>query len=134
MRNPYSERWELDIQQQITPNLLLEVGYIGNRTNNVTIQPNGVEHLPRPYLSTSNYRDAADNAVISNLSQSVPNPFYKLVPNGGSFNTSSTVSLSQLLAPYPQFPVEINGGSFGRKCHGRCGPEQYVRQFLVTTA
>ncbi len=109
-KGPYSERWEFDIQQELTSNLLFEVAYIGNRSNNITIPQTELNYIPRQYLSTSNYKDATDNSIINYLGQTVANPFYKL----GSF-TSSTVQLSQLLVPYPQFlaPGNSSGGLSG---------------------
>ncbi len=129
IKNPYSERWEFDIQEQLTPNLLVEIGYIGNRGVHVVIPQTELNFLPRAYLSTSNYRDAADNAVVTALSQSVPNPFKGLNPNG-SIN-GSTVSLSQLLAPYPEFPVDDQWGQFIGRHQWRPHAEQYRRLILV---
>ncbi len=97
--------------------MLLEVGYIGNRGVHVIVPQTELNFLPRQYLSTSNYRDAADNAVVTALSANVPNPFHNLTPNG-TYNTSSTVALDQLLAPYPQFPVVVNGGSLSGGING----------------
>jgi hypothetical protein len=110
MRNPYSERWEFDIQQQLSDNLMLEIGYIGNRSIDIPIEQTERNMIPRQYLSTSAYRDAADNAIATVLGASVPNPFQNLMPGGGSLN-GKTVALQQLLAPFPEFPVEVNGGS-----------------------
>ncbi len=110
MKNPYSERWEFDIQQQLSTNLMLEIGYIGNRSVDLPIEQTEFNMLPRSLLSTSAYRDAADNAIIGILGASVPNPFAGLIPTGGNLN-GKTVALSQILAPYPEFPVEVNGGS-----------------------
>lgn len=116
LKSPYSERWEFDIQQQLAKNLLFEIAYIGNRGNNIPIPQTELNAIPRQYLSTSNYRDPADNGVISYLGQSVPNPYYKLIPNG-TYNSSSVV-LSQLLAPYTQFPSVINGGALSGGING----------------
>ncbi len=116
IKNPYSERWEFDIQQQLSPNLIFEVGYIGNRGIHVPIPQQELNFLPRQYLSTSNYRDAADNAVNTALTASVPNPFKGLNPNG-TIN-GSTVNLIQLLVPYPEFPAVANGGSLSGGING----------------
>ncbi|MBV9405835.1 MAG: hypothetical protein JO211_10855, partial [Acidobacteriaceae bacterium] len=103
MKSPYSERWELGVQQQFASNWLLELAYIGNRSNDLTVNYTELNYIPRQYLSTSTYKDAADTAVSAYLSKAVANPFKGLIPNG-SYN-GSTVSLYQLLVPYPQFPA-----------------------------
>jgi hypothetical protein len=54
--------------------------------------------VPNQYLSPLLVRD---QDTINRLTQSVPNPFYPLLPGTGL--ASSTVGLSQLLRPYPQF-------------------------------
>jgi len=60
-----------------------------------------INTIPRQFLSTSPVRD---NSVVNLLSGSVTNPFRGLLPNSTALN-GTTVPLSQLLAPFPQFPV-----------------------------
>jgi hypothetical protein len=100
VRNPYSLRWDFDIQRQLPGQLVLEVAYIGNHGEHLLIPSTNLNRLPRQYLSASPVRD---NTVITNLGSSVPNPFRGLLPNSTSLN-GSTVGLQQLLLPYPQFP------------------------------
>ncbi|HLJ12939.1 MAG TPA: carboxypeptidase-like regulatory domain-containing protein [Bryobacteraceae bacterium] len=100
VHNPYSERWELAVQRQLNTNTLLEVSYIGNHAVRLPVTNTQLDYIPRRYLSTSGVRD---QTVIDTLSATVPNPFYNLLP--GTTLNGSTVSLAQLLAPYPQFPV-----------------------------
>jgi hypothetical protein len=59
--------------------------------------------VPQQYLATGWVRD---QTVINTLSATVPNPFAGLLPNSTSLN-GSTIGLSQLLLPFPQF---ANGG------------------------
>ncbi len=105
-KGPYSERWEFDIQHQLASNLLFEIAYVGNRSNNITISQTELNYIPRQYLSTATYQNPANATLIKYLTQTVPNPFYKL----GSF-TNSTVQLYQLLTPYPEFLAP--GNSYG---------------------
>lgn len=116
MKSPYSERWEFDIQQQLAANLLFEVAYIGNRANDIPIPQTELNALPRQYLSTSNYRDAGNNALITYLTQSVPNPFNKIITSGSL--SGSSINLIQLLAPHPQYPVVANGGALSGGING----------------
>lgn len=98
---PYSIRWDFDIQKELLKNLLFQAGYIGNHTVHLQVN-HSLDYIPPQYLSTEPYRDAAQNATVSLLSGSVANPFYNLIP-GVNLGTASTVALSQLLQPYPQF-------------------------------
>ena len=94
IKNAYAERWNLDVQRQLPNNWLVEMAYIGNASHRlpITQTPN---YVPANYLTT------ASNPALSNK---VANPFAGLLPNGGSLN-SSTVAATQLLAVYPEFPV-----------------------------
>jgi hypothetical protein len=100
VRNPYSMRWNFGIQRQLPAKLVLEVVYIGNHTVRQFITDTNLNPIPRQYLSRSPNRD---QPVINLLSGSVTNPFLGLLPNSSSLN-GSTVALSQLLLPFPQFP------------------------------
>jgi hypothetical protein len=98
--NPYSMRWNFGVQRQLPGQLVLEVVYIGSHAVHMPITDTNQNSVPRQYLSTLPTRDSA---VINLLSGSVTNPFQGLLPNSTSLN-GTTVTLSQLLAPFPQFP------------------------------
>jgi hypothetical protein len=96
--NPYSARWDLSVERQLSRDTVLEVAYIGNHSVHLGLSQN-MDYLPPQYLSSSPVRD---NATISLLSSTVANPFVGLLPNSTSLN-GKTVSLSQLLTPFPEF-------------------------------
>jgi hypothetical protein len=107
----YSLRWTLDIQQQLTKDTTLEVGYIGNHSVHLATNYN-FGSLPAQYLSKSLSRDTA---TINALGALVTNPFAGLLP-GTSLN-GATTALSNLLRPYPEFTGvtmqdQSNGGSY----------------------
>ena len=107
----YSLRWTVDIQQQLTKDTTLEVGYIGNHSVHLATNYN-FGSLPAQYLSKSLARDTA---TINALGAVVTNPFAGLLP-GTSLN-GSTTSVSNLLKPFPEFTGvtmqnESNGGSY----------------------
>jgi hypothetical protein len=112
----YNIRWTFDVQQELSKNTTLEVGYIGNHgihlTNNYSFGA-----LPVKYLSTSLTRDAAQVANASALSATVTNPFAGLLP-GTSLN-GSTISVSNLLRAFPEFSgvTESNMNSGGSYFH-----------------
>jgi len=96
--NPYSARWNFDIQQQVGKDMMLQVGYVGNKQVHGTLS-NAVSSTPLlPFLSRSPFRD---QATINALGAVVANPFANLLP-GTSLN-GGTVSVSTLLQQYPQF-------------------------------
>ena len=112
----YNIRWTFDVQQELSKNTTLEVGYIGNHaihlTNNFSFGS-----LPVKYLSTSLTRDASQVANASALSATVTNPFAGLLP-GTSLN-GSTISVSNLLRQFPEFSgvTENNMNSGGSYFH-----------------
>jgi hypothetical protein len=99
-RNSYSMRWNFGVQRQLPGQFVLEVAYIGNHAVHLLVSDTNLNILPRQYLSPALVRD---NNVVNFLGGSVTNPFQGLLPNSSNLN-GSTVALSQLLLPYPQFP------------------------------
>ena len=98
--NPYSIRWDFDVQRQIGSNFVVEVGYEGNHGVHLTENQN-INYTPIQYLSTKPTRD---QSVINLLSATVANPFVGLFPNStAGLNTSTKTTVNQLLLPYPEF-------------------------------
>jgi hypothetical protein len=97
VKSPYSMRWDFGIQHSFTPNLMLEVDYIGNHSIHLPIDFTQLNGLPRSILSTLGTRDANQ----SYLTSTAANPFSGLQTTQ---NTASTTP-AQLLAKYPEFPV-----------------------------
>jgi len=95
--NPYSIRWNVDVQRQFGKNMVFEIGYTGNHSVHLPVDQQ-LDFLPRQYLSTS---PARDQPVIDRNSANVSNPFANLLP--GTNINGSTVAFSQLVLPYPQF-------------------------------
>jgi carboxypeptidase family protein len=95
--NPYSMRWDLDIEREFGRNIVFEIGYEGNHSIHLPDNQN-LDYVPGQYLSQLPFRD---NATINLLSANVPSPFHNLIPGVGI--SGSTVHVSQLLLPYPQF-------------------------------
>lgn len=96
--NPYSIRWNFDVQRQIGKDMMLQVGYIGNKQVHAGVS-SAISSTPLlPVLSRLPVRD---QAAIAALGAVVPNPFAGLLP-GTSIN-GSTVQVSTLLQAFPQF-------------------------------
>lgn len=102
---PWSQQWNLTIQRELPSQVLLEVGYVGNRGLQLSRGGEGTLNL--------NQLRPEHMALGSQLNQLVPNPFYQAVGRG--IHVSSTVSRAQLLRPYPQFttitPLFTSGAS-----------------------
>jgi hypothetical protein len=97
VRNGYSFRWEFGIQRELPKSVVLEVAYVGNHAVHLGFS-RGLNNTPKQYLSTSPVRD---QATIDRLSALVTNPFANLLP--GTSLSGTTVGLSQLLLPFPEF-------------------------------
>jgi hypothetical protein len=95
--NPYSIRWNFDIQRTIGKGMVFEIGYTGNHAVHLTVDQM-LNYTPAQYLSTSPVRD---QAVIDRNSTNVANPFAGLLP--GTNLNGSTIGFTQLLQQYPQF-------------------------------
>lgn len=111
LRRPYEQRWSLGVERSLGAGTILSVAYVGNRGTKLW-SSREYDPIPRQYLSTLPVRDTA---TINALSQKVANPFFGLIA-GQSLGTSSTVAVSQLLMPFPQFSGitvnENNGYSY----------------------
>jgi len=107
MKNPYSVRWNFGIQQQLSPNTMLEIVYMGNHGVHLPVNVTQLNVIPRQYLSTFGTRD---KPLIAALTATVPNnPFAGLAT---SQNTPTT-TVAQLLARFPEFPVGSGSGGNG---------------------
>jgi len=96
-RNPYMMQWNFDIQRELPGGTLLDVAYAGSRGVHLHYIQQTINQLPDQDLSLGT---ALDNQVA--------NPFYGLIANGPL--STSTVSVGQLLRPYPQYDgLGING-------------------------
>ena len=93
IRNAYSERWHLGIQHQFARSWMFDVFYEGSTGRRLPINES-LNYVQRQYETT---------ASNPGLSASVANPFYGLIPNGGTLNSNKTVALTTLLQTYPEF-------------------------------
>jgi hypothetical protein len=112
MRNGYSQRWALSVQQQIDNNTVFQLAYIGAQYVKLQVSSVPLNPIPRQYLSTSAVKDAN---VVKLLTNTVSNPFSGLLP--GTTLNATTIAQGQLLTAYPQYPIDgltlqdINNGT-----------------------
>jgi hypothetical protein len=111
------QRWQFAVQQQLPLTSLVELSYVGNRSTRL-LATQDLDPIPRPYLSTLPTRD---QTTINLLNSQVANPFYPLLP--ATNLAATTVALSQLLRPHPQFSditaLENSGFSWYHAFQGR---------------
>jgi outer membrane receptor protein involved in Fe transport len=91
---PYTEQWSFDLQYQVNPHSIFEIGYNGNRGKkllygNISLDS---DQLPDKYLSLG-----------PQLDQYVLNPFYGLVPQSTYYGQNQMIPYNLLLRPYPEF-------------------------------
>jgi len=87
----YQSQWSLDLQRQLPWSVMAEIGYTG--TSSVALPSTVLQNQLRPeYLSLG-----------SQLTRTVPNPFYGYITDSTSSLSLPTVQYAQLLRPYPQF-------------------------------
>ncbi len=92
-KHAYYQQWNFGIQRELPGNMLVEAAYVG--AHSVHLQDYaGVSYdaLPDKYLALGN-----------SLFDSLPNPFFGVVPANSALGGSNTISRSQLLLPYPEF-------------------------------
>lgn len=120
LRVPYAERWSFDIQQQVTPNIMFDIGYLGTHQVHLSYS-NSFSSTPLvPYLSRNHRADPANKALIDathpcgqtptqNLQCAVPNPFKGLPNVTGTYATASTITKYNLLQAFPEYSGVTQG-------------------------
>jgi len=97
---PYSQRWDADMQVQLTKNMMINLGYIGNHQVHLSYS-NCISCISQlPFLSKS---PTNDPTVQANLSAAVANPFKGQPGVTGTLATASTVSKLTLLGQFPEY-------------------------------
>ncbi len=94
---PYSARWQMSIQRELSQNMVVEIGYMGNKAVKLAVD-HQLNFVPLQYFSTSPTRDQAN---INRMTAQVANPLAGLIPGTGL--NGSVTSRNQLVRPYPHF-------------------------------
>lgn len=96
---PYVIRWNLDVQQRLSNNMMIDVGYIGNHSVHQSYS-NALSSAPLIHFMT--HAAKRDQTLTTTMGASVANPFYGLIPNT-SLGTSKTISAATLLLSHPEY-------------------------------
>ncbi len=103
--NIRNNRWSFGVQHMLTSDLQVEVNYVGQSASNLIVA-SGSGDSGRIINFTSNGNGGAfDQKYFSlgaRLTQRIPNPFQGLIPQPSPL-AGSTITVSQLLNPYPHF-------------------------------
>ncbi|HEY8996453.1 MAG TPA: TonB-dependent receptor [Edaphobacter sp.] len=87
----YVQQWNVGVQRELTRDLSLEVAYTGSVITRVGIPDTNLNQLT-----------AAQLAQGSSLTATVTNPYYGQIPVSSSIG-GKTISVAQLMKPYPRF-------------------------------
>jgi hypothetical protein len=87
----YVQQWNVALQRELTANTVVDAAYIGSKIIRVGIPDSNLNQLTVEQL-----------ALGSSLLQRVPNPYFGIVPSSSSLG-GPTISVAQLLKPYPQY-------------------------------
>ena len=101
-QNPYSIRWNFDIQRQLGKDMVVEIGYTGNHAVHLPLDRRHERMFRRSIFSTSFFRD---QPVIDRNSANVANPFANLLPgpnlNGATVGFTHSCGRSRSLPASP---------------------------------
>ncbi|HKF68320.1 MAG TPA: TonB-dependent receptor, partial [Vicinamibacterales bacterium] len=87
----YVQQWNASVQRELTPNTTFEVAYVGSH----------IVHIGNPD-SNVNQLSADQLALGTQLTASVSNPFFGIIPQSSSLG-NPTIPRGQLLKPYPEY-------------------------------
>jgi hypothetical protein len=90
-KDPLNQQFSMGFQFVLPGQVSLETGYVGNNVQHLAISRN-INQYP-----------TADLALGNLLNSKVPNPFSGVITDTTSSLSQSTVAVSQLLLPFPQY-------------------------------
>ena len=112
---PYYTRWEFSVQRDFGSGWVLAGTYVGSRGRNLPVFRD-VNNIPIRYLSTSRFRDTANETFLTPERRRIRSP----ACSPGSTINGATVQRQQLLRPFPEF------GTFGIEEY--TGSDRYQRR------
>src|SRR5262249_61213427 len=87
----YVQQWNVSVQRELTTNTTVEAAYVGSNITHVGVPDTNLNQL-----------SASQLALGAALNTRVPNPYFGLIPRFSSLG-DPTISLGQLLKPYPEY-------------------------------
>jgi outer membrane receptor protein involved in Fe transport len=104
----YVQQWNVSAQRALTTHTVFEAAYVGSHITHVGIPETNLNQLSVEQL-----------ALGPQLNTRVPNPYFGVIPRSSSLG-DPTISLGQLLKPYPEYTtVSLYRNNVGRtRYHG----------------
>jgi len=99
---PYVQQWNLDIQRQLPGDMLIDVAYAGSKGTHLPAHSQDMDQMPLQYLPKGLPSNPNNKIIVSNLTNSIANPFQGIVQSGGT-GQNALIPAGKLLLPYPQF-------------------------------
>jgi len=99
--SPYAMQWKLDIQRQLTPTIVFETGYIGNKAVKVTLtrqgnMPDRITGLrPIEAVGSFQWRDPSDFSYYHGWQSSIRKTLSNNLAFGANYTWSRAMALSQ---------------------------------------
>jgi hypothetical protein len=87
----YVQQWNASVQRELTANTSFEVAYVGSHIVHVGIPDSNINQLSVDQL-----------ALGAQLTQTVPNPYFGIIPRSSSLG-NPTIPRAQLLKPFPEY-------------------------------
>ncbi|MSV29389.1 MAG: hypothetical protein EXQ52_11715, partial [Bryobacterales bacterium] len=118
-KNIRNDRWSFGFQPEVLRNLQVEVNYVGQRAPNLiasTSASDAGKVVNAGWNGTGGTFDQRYYGLGTRLNARVANPFLGLIP-GPSSLAGATVTVAQLLNPYPEFGNINLNRSPGGKSH-----------------
>jgi len=104
-RIPRTDQFSIGIQRELPGSTLLDVSYVGSRTERLAVTTTGFSG------GIAINEITADQLKLGSavLNKQVPNPFYGVLPLAAPLGRSAMINQRQLMRPYPQFQNLIMG-------------------------
>lgn len=118
-KNIRNDRWSFGFQHELLRNLQIELNYVGQRAPNLIASTGAGDAgkvINAGWNGTGGAFDQRYYGLGARLNQRVPNPFLGLIPAPSNL-AGATVTVSQLLEPYPAFGNINLNRSPGGKSH-----------------
>jgi len=118
-KNIANYRWSFGFQHEITKDIQVEVNYVGQHAAHLFLSTGAADSANRIISGgtgngTGGTFYQSYYSLGSRLNVKVPNPFYGLIPVSAGSLGASTITVAQLLQPFPQFAsIAINRNSGG---------------------
>jgi len=87
----YVQQWNTSVQRELSPNISVEVAYVGSKITRVGLPDTNLNQLTADQLAKG-----------SPLLQRVTNPYFGQIPRSSSLG-DPTITVAQLMKPYPMY-------------------------------